>query len=171
MTTNDSLVDSGGPVERGPLRARDHRGTAVLSLQECLGRLSSTTIGRVAFVHAGSVVILPVNFVVDGLGVVFRSAYGSKLQLAEDSAQVGFEADGYDARSGAGWSVLVQGFAQVVDDPVAVTRFNRLGLRSALPDDGSVQWIRIRADEITGREIAPPDPAAREATNDPAGDA
>jgi hypothetical protein len=157
MTSDESLVDTGGPAERAPLRARDHRGTAVLSLQESLVKLGSTTLGRLAFAHAGGIVILPVNFVVDGLGVAFRSAYGTKLQRAEDVGPVAFEADAYDAVSRAGWSVLVQGVARVVDDPVAVTRLRRLGLIAALPDDPGAQWIRVRADEITGREILTPE--------------
>jgi hypothetical protein len=157
MTTDESFLDQGGPAQRGPTRARDHRGTAVLSLQECLVKLASTTLGRVAFLHDGSVVVFPVNYVVDGLSVVFRSTYGTKLQLAEDSGPVTFEIDHEDRDGHTGWSVLVQGVARIVDDPVAATRFHRLGLRPALADDPTGQWIQIRVEQITGRELVTPD--------------
>src|SRR5438046_7241360 len=94
----------------GPHAApRDHRDLAVLTLAECLDRLRSTPIGRVAFVDRGGPVILPVNHGIDGTDVVFRTTYGSKLQIAEDAGHVAFEADGIDVRTHRGWSVLVKG--------------------------------------------------------------
>src|SRR3954447_15640087 len=63
----------------------DHRGLAVLTLSECLQRLRVTSLGRLAFVQSGSVVIVPVNYVLDGMTVMLRSTLGTKLQVAEDS--------------------------------------------------------------------------------------
>ena len=51
------------------------------------------------------------------------------------------------------WSVLVQGVAQVVDDPVAVRRCENLDLAPAPGDDPTACWIGIRPDEISGRQI------------------
>jgi nitroimidazol reductase NimA-like FMN-containing flavoprotein (pyridoxamine 5'-phosphate oxidase superfamily) len=131
----------------------DHRGLAVLTLSECLQRLRVTSLGRLAFVQSGSVVIVPVNYVLDGMTVMLRSTLGTKLQVAEDSRPVGFEIDGRDPDPGPAWSVLVQGVAQVVDDPVTVRRCENLDLAPAPGHDPTASWIGIRADEISGRQI------------------
>jgi uncharacterized protein len=131
----------------------DHRGLAVLTLSECLQRLRVTSLGRLAFVQSGSVVIVPVNYVLDGMTVMLRSSSGTKLQVAEDARPVGFEIDGHDPEPGPAWSVLVQGVAQVVDDPATVRRCENLALAPAPGHDPTASWIGIRADEISGREI------------------
>jgi nitroimidazol reductase NimA-like FMN-containing flavoprotein (pyridoxamine 5'-phosphate oxidase superfamily) len=132
----------------------DHRGTSVLTLEECLDRLQSTPIGRLAFLYAGGPVILPVNHGVDGTDVVFRTTFGSKLQVAEDAGRVAFEADGVDVRTHRGWSVLVKGVVSPVYEPAEVERYEGLGISAwADLDPASAVWIRLRAEEITGREI------------------
>jgi uncharacterized protein len=139
----------------GTTRPTDHRGIEVLTLEECLDRLSSTPIGRLAFVTSGGPVILPVNHGVDGTDVVFRTTLGSKLQIAEDAGHVAFETDGIDVRTHRGWSVLVKGVATPVYEAEAVERYEALGISAwAGLDEGSAVWIRLRPEEITGREIA-----------------
>ena len=60
--------------------------------------------------------IFPVNYrLIDGC-VVFRSAPGSKLSAAASRAVVAFEVDDYNAADRSGWSVLVVGPSEVVDD-------------------------------------------------------
>ena len=132
----------------------DHRGVAVLTLEECLDRLNSTPVGRIAFVDSGSPVILPVNHGVDGTDIVFRTTFGSKLQVAEDAGHVAFEVDGVDARTHRGWSVLVKGVARPVYDAGDVERYEALGVSSwAGVDPAETVWIRLRPEEISGREL------------------
>ena len=57
----------------------DHAGLEVLPFDSCLRLLAAVSVGRVGFVADGEVVVLPVNFVVDGQYVVFRTASGSKI--------------------------------------------------------------------------------------------
>ena len=85
----------------------DHAGLEVLPFDSCLSLLGAVSVGRVGFVAGGEVLVLPVNFVLDGETMVFRTASGSKLASAEDSTVVAFEADNYDASPGLGgasWS-------------------------------------------------------------------
>lgn len=132
----------------------DHRGIIVLTLEECLDRLRSTPVGRIAFTDRGGPVILPVNHGVDGTDVVFRTTYGSKLQIAEDAGHIAFEADGIDVRNHRGWSVLIKGIAAPVYEREAVERYEALGISAwAGLDPASAVWIRLRAEEITGREL------------------
>lgn len=134
----------------------DHRGLRVLGLEECLERLRSAPLGRVAFVDTGEPVLFPVNHAIDGVDVVFRTSWGSKLEVAESSGVVAYEVDGYDSLSESGWSVVVKGTAQLVYETVDTDRYDRLGLRSWADIKGLGFWVRIRPVEITGREVIPP---------------
>jgi uncharacterized protein len=131
----------------------DHGGLEVLALEDCLRLLASAPVGRVGFHADGEVVILPVNYVVDGQDIVFRTAPGSKLSAAEGQNLVAFEADDYDRQSQAGWSVLVNGHAEMVYEDTEIRRLARLGLRSWATATDKPFWIRIRPTSVTGRQI------------------
>jgi uncharacterized protein len=135
-------------------RPTDHRGLAVLGLHDCLARLRSTPVGRFAFVVQGAPVVLPVNHGLDGTTVVFRTTWGSKLQIAQAAERVAFEADGFDAATRTGWSVLVQGTAEAVYEEADIERYTRLGVRTWAGDDQDTVWVRVRPDEISGRELS-----------------
>lgn len=135
------------------MTATDHAGLEVLDFESCLQLLDTVPIGRVAFVDAGDVAVLPVNFLRDGRTVVFRSALGSKLDAAVRMSRVSFEADAYDAPTRTGWSVLVVGAADIVVDEEERARLDQFALH---PWPGHVprpHWIRIRPDEVSGRRI------------------
>ena len=55
----------------------DHAGLEILPFEVCLRLLASVPVGRVGFFADGEVLILPVNHVVDGQDVVFRTGRGS----------------------------------------------------------------------------------------------
>ena len=78
--------------------------------------MAAVPVGRIGFFADGELVILPVNHLVDGQDVVLRTAAGSKLSAAENGDPVAFEADSYDDLDRSGWSVVVNGFAEVIDD-------------------------------------------------------
>jgi hypothetical protein len=61
--------------------------------------LATVPIGRVSFLAGGGIVVLPVNYLMDGPDPVFRTARGSKLSSAEGYNLVAFEADHYDERT------------------------------------------------------------------------
>jgi len=133
--------------------ATDRAGLEILHLGDCFLLLGSVPLGRIGFVAGGEVVILPVNFVVDGQDVVFRTAAGSKLSAVEVGHYVGFEADSYDAATGTGWSVVVNGLAEIVESDAEAERLDELGLSSWVPATPERVWVRIRPTSITGRRI------------------
>jgi nitroimidazol reductase NimA-like FMN-containing flavoprotein (pyridoxamine 5'-phosphate oxidase superfamily) len=147
-TSRADMAERDGP--------RDHRGLLVLTLDECMEHLRSTPIGRIAFVHEGDPVILPVSHAVDGMDVVFRSTWGSKLDHARDSGPVAFEVDGIDADRGTGWSVLVSGVLVVVYDAAETARLDSLGLRGWAEVVEPSFWVRVRAEQVTGRATERP---------------
>jgi CBS domain-containing protein len=133
--------------------SRDHRGLRVLGLDECLDRLRQAPMGRLAFMHNGGPVVLPVNHGLDEAGVVFRTTWGSKLMRAEQQGPVAFEVDGTDEDQETGWSVLVTGSASIVYESDITDRLDRLGVRSWAGVDEDALWVRILAEDISGREI------------------
>ena len=133
--------------------ATDRAGLEILHLGDCFGLLGSVPVGRIGFMAGGEVVILPVNFLVDGQDVVFRTAAGSKLSSIEVGHYVGFEADAYDPATENGWSVLVSGLAEIVEDDADVARLDALGLRSWGGGAAELLWVRIRPSSISGRRV------------------
>jgi len=132
--------------------ATDRGGLHVLDLATCLARIADRPLGRVAMLDRGGVVILPVNHVVDGMTIGFRTATGTKLFHAIHGSEVGFEVDDFDATSRTGWSVLVQGTAALASDAETV----RLHHLSSPPWTlGAHRWVVIHPQEISGRELAP----------------
>jgi nitroimidazol reductase NimA-like FMN-containing flavoprotein (pyridoxamine 5'-phosphate oxidase superfamily) len=131
----------------------DHAGLEILDPEECRSLLASTPIGRIAFVDRGEPVVLPVTFGIWDHAVVFTTAPGSKLEAAIMSRPVAFEVDAWDASHHTGWSVLVKGMATVVDDGREIDSLDRLSIRSWSRPDVPKAWVRVVAEEITGRRI------------------
>lgn len=71
-------------------------------------------VGRLVVTVGGEPVIFPLNFAVDGDGIVFRTQTGTKLTGITRSLAT-FEVDDIDA-SGQGWAVAFEGLAQEVLD-------------------------------------------------------
>ena len=127
--------------------------------EECLALLAAHFIGRVAVADFNAApLVVPVNYVLDGEDVVFRTDYGSKFRLAVlGEAPVSFEIDGLDSGRRSGWSVLLQGSASELPEEAA----HRLRLQPWAPG-AKAHWVRIVADSITGRRIRLSDPPASE---------
>ncbi|MDH4119145.1 MAG: pyridoxamine 5'-phosphate oxidase family protein [Acidimicrobiia bacterium] len=131
----------------------DHAGLVVMGVAEADALLASQSVGRIAFVADGEVVILPINYRMHEGTIVFRTSEGAKLEAGARHASVAFEIDGWDVESQTGWSVLVKGTAvEVLTDDEANALFD-LGLRPWAAATEKRRWVRVRPDEITGRKI------------------
>lgn len=128
-----------------------------LTKSECFELLAGEQIGRVAMVDELGPIALPVNFVVDNHMVVFRTEAGTKLDIARIGGRVGFEVDGIDTATQAGWSVLIRGEAIEVTEPTELASLRALPLRAWAPGLRE-HYIRILPAVVTGRRIAAPDP-------------
>lgn len=128
-----------------------------LSVEECQALLRTQPIGRVVLVDGIQPVAFPVAFGLDGGDIVFRSAPGTKLDVAETRAgvPVAFEVDSFDAASRTGWSVLVKGELRPVTGEVERTRLARLGVPDWVGSEGA-RWMRIVPREVTGRRVGRP---------------
>lgn len=133
-------------------RMVDRHGLEILSMRQCLDLVRQSPVGRVAFMAEGAPVVLPVNHMVVGNQIVFRSALGHTLDAAERHRPVAFEVDDFDTETRSGWSVVVRGRIETIDEELTAASLEEQGLDSWAPDVSD--WVRIVADEITGRRLS-----------------
>src|SRR5688500_2066896 len=133
---------------------------------DCLALLQTQSVGRLAVADHGYYPphIVPVNFVVDGEAILFRSNAGLKFRLAVLAEHsVSFEVDCIDPSGALTWSVVDQGRAELLTpeqvDPLPVASW----LHPWAPGQRD-EWIRIVPYTITGRrlELAPVAPPTGE---------
>lgn len=118
---------------------------------ECVTLLRAMAIGRIAVsLPESPPFVVPVNYVLDGEVVVFRSDPGSKLDRLQGHP-ASFQVDFIDPFHRAGWSVLVQGVAH----EVAHAEVEHLSLASWA--GARTHWVRLVPATITGRRIVLPE--------------
>jgi uncharacterized protein len=131
---------------------RDRNGMESLTRAECLEFLAQADVGRVALNMGALPVILPVNYALFDEDILLRTVAGSKLEAATRNAVMAFEVDQVHPLSHTGWSVLVQGVASEITDPVELRRAKRVPLTSWL--DGDSRYVRISSQLISGRRLS-----------------
>ena len=89
----------------------DRLGMTLLSDGECFELLRGEQVGRLAVAIGPHPDIFPVNYVVDGRSIVFRTLEGTKLAASVLTPAVAFEVDGIIEASDEAWSVVVKGRA------------------------------------------------------------
>ena len=121
---------------------------------ECLRLLADNQVGRLAVSVQGQPIIFPVNYVLDGDVVVFRSDPGTKLDGAM-LARVAFEIDHVNTDLKWGWSVVVQGVGRYITDALdeASERRRNLPLETWAPGEKQ-HWVEILDPQITGRRLS-----------------
>ena len=122
----------------------------VISLtdEQCWERLRTQELGRLV-THVGEVLdIFPVNFVVDGESLLFRTAEGSKLFELTVNDEVLFEVD--DHTDTDAWSVIDRGRAHALDSSAEVERADGLSLRPWIPTL-KFTYVRVEPTSLSGR--------------------
>jgi len=122
-----------------------------IPVDECLELAASLPVGRISYCTADGPVTLPLNFVLNGQEIMFRTTPHSQLgQHLHSGPQVCFEVDDFDDFFQSGWSVLLQGRA-------AVIKPTDLPLVGDFPTPWAggerVLLARMHADTVTGRRI------------------
>ncbi len=130
-------------------------GLEIIDPDECRRLLAGDEVGRLAVIDGGTPAIFPVNYVVDGDSVVFRTAVGTKL-AAGTRHPVAFEIDDFDRESRTGWSVVVSGHLVEAPpfDTATLERVQALPLESWAGGD-KPHWMRLVPSRISGRRILP----------------
>ena len=142
-----------GP-RRDPTVRLDRLATAeVLGVEECWRLLAAEEVGRLAVIRGADPVVLPVNYVVDGTCIVFRTDPGTKYHQGPRS-KVSFEIDGLDHAAQSGWSVVASGFLEEIPEH-DVRSFERAGRLAVEPWAGGKKphVMRMVASSVTGRRV------------------
>jgi nitroimidazol reductase NimA-like FMN-containing flavoprotein (pyridoxamine 5'-phosphate oxidase superfamily) len=94
----------------------------LMDRETSMSLLATVPVGRIALSVDSLPVIVPVGFCVDGDRVVLAVPTADRLAERVNGAIVAFQADLFVDSAESGWSVLVQGPARLVDDPVDADR-------------------------------------------------
>ena len=125
-----------------------------LSPDECVALLSVGSVGRVGLCAADGPQIVPVNYVLDGKSIVFRtSAYGLLGRHDWSSGVVAFEVDELEAATRSGRSVVVRGPAERIEDPDEMDAIAWTTDPSPWAGGLRRQYVRVRFSEMTGRAV------------------
>ena len=124
-----------------------------LSEAQCWSLLGGQTTGRIAFLQDGRLQVFPVNYVVHGQSVYFRTSEDSGLALLPGDLNASFQVDSHDGDAMAGWSVLVSGRANAVSDESLLTTL--WGMRTPAPYGGGARNLFVGIDPmlVTGRRV------------------
>jgi nitroimidazol reductase NimA-like FMN-containing flavoprotein (pyridoxamine 5'-phosphate oxidase superfamily) len=130
------------------------QGPRELTPQECADLLATTEIGRLAICTPMGPQIYPLNYALDGNAIVFRTTPYSTLGTLGWGVNVAFEVDHLDWADREGWSVIIKGRADIIDDPAEVDRLRERGLEPTPWAKGMRRlYVRVPWREITGRFV------------------
>lgn len=150
MTAQSTGQAAGDPVIDDD--ARRSGTTEVLGVDECWQLLREGEVGRLAVHAAGDIDIFPLNYAVDGDGLVFRTSEGTKLVEVVLAGRVAFEIDGYEPARGRAWSVVAKGAAHHVDSFDEMYRVEQVPVFpwNAAPKE---RYVRLQVSQVTGRRF------------------
>jgi hypothetical protein len=127
-----------------------------IDADECMTLLEGHQIGRIAFPGEDGILVFPVNHVVHGGDIYFRtSPYALVVEKLQHGGKVSFEVDDVDEYLRAGWSVLVMGSADLLDPHEALETLPATGHPDPWAGGARTVTVRIRPSRITGRRVLP----------------
>jgi nitroimidazol reductase NimA-like FMN-containing flavoprotein (pyridoxamine 5'-phosphate oxidase superfamily) len=129
-----------------------------LTPDECWRLLGKRVVGRVGFDLGRGPRIHPVNYRVDGRSVVLRTTEDAELtrfvEMFAAGSLVAFEVDEIDYEWHHGWSVLIEGRIERVEEAEQLHRLHAAWPRPWV--DGARNVVaRVTPREITGRRLGP----------------
>lgn len=128
----------------------DNSPIHILDRDAALDKLRTVQLGRLVVHRSDQFDIFPVNFVLDGEDIYFRSAEGSKLFTVALNNEVLFEAD--EVTDGCAWSVVVRGEANLLTATNDIQYADSLGLKPWIPTL-KYNFVKIAVREVSGREF------------------
>jgi nitroimidazol reductase NimA-like FMN-containing flavoprotein (pyridoxamine 5'-phosphate oxidase superfamily) len=124
-----------------------------LSRDECVRLLSAGIAGRVAVTTPTGPHILPVNYAATGESILLRTTPYSLLGTYGRDTMLAFEIDQFDYEAERGWSVMVRGRADIVDDADELEEINRTWPPQPWATGQRNLVIRIPWTEVSGRQL------------------
>jgi nitroimidazol reductase NimA-like FMN-containing flavoprotein (pyridoxamine 5'-phosphate oxidase superfamily) len=118
-----------------------------LEAEECWELLEGEEFGRLAYRLVDEVHIVPINYVVDGRSLLFRTSSGNKLLAAALHADVALEIDWHD--DAVAWSVVARGHLRRLEEDQQ-HRVDDLPLRPWVPTL-KYDVVELVPETVTGR--------------------
>ncbi|MFI1280896.1 helix-turn-helix domain-containing protein [Streptomyces sp. NPDC020858] len=135
------------------------RGTALrdahlvaLTYDECRHLLSTHGIGRVAVFTTQGPAIFPVNYVVAGGDIAFRTS-GETTVAGAAGTEVAFEVDHIDDVMHIGWSVMAVGEAETITRAAAIQRLDAMARSLPWAGGDRTRWMKVTPTRLTGRRV------------------
>ncbi|MFG3496532.1 helix-turn-helix domain-containing protein [Streptomyces sp. NPDC047928] len=151
-TTVVALTGGGDDLPPGVGHAAMHPELVELGPEQCWHLLGTHGVGRIAVTTHEGPAILPVNYLVAGGEVAFRTSPDSVPAKAADE-EVAFEVDHIDEASSQGWSVLLVGVARTVTDPDGVRDLDARAYTAPWAGGDRNLWVAVSPHRVTGRRI------------------
>lgn len=149
----DDLVAGRRDAPAGQHGPAEHPVLVKLTPTQCWDRLGARGVGRIALPSEPGPAVFPVNYAVIARTIVYRTGLTTAGALATGDA-VSFQADHVDEAVREGWSVLVTGTAERIEDQKAVQRLAEMNIVEPWAGGDRPLWIRIRPQNVSGRRIA-----------------
>jgi len=127
--------------------------SVVLSTEDCQRLLRAGTVGRVAVSTPGGPHIVPVNYVVSGDAVIFRTSPYSVLGSHARNSLLAFEVDHLEPGQEDSWSVVVRGRCEFIDDPRELDAQDDAKRPKAWVTGSRNLFLRLPLTEVSGRSL------------------
>lgn len=150
--TVDDLT--GASAERVPGRSAARRDTALVELDEveCRHLLGTHGVGRIAVFTSDGPAVLPVNYLVAGTGIAFRTSEEAVAARASGT-EAAFEIDHIDEVTAGGWSVLAVGELAAVTDPDELQHLGATARSQPWAGGDRTHWMKLTPVRLTGRRV------------------
>ncbi|MFD6471220.1 helix-turn-helix domain-containing protein [Streptomyces goshikiensis] len=151
--TVDDLTGANADRVRGRSTARRDTALAPLEEAECRSLLGTHGVGRIAVFTPEGPAVLPVNYLVAGPDIAFRTAVEALAARAEGT-QVAFEIDNIDDVTAGGWSVLAVGELEAVTEPEEIRHLTAMARSQPWAGGPRTHWMKLTPVRLTGRRVA-----------------
>jgi hypothetical protein len=144
MTIDDagwSLLDRGGRLE-------------TLEREECRRLLGSTSVGRLGYCTSFGPHIVPMNYTLVSEAVIFRTGLDTQAAQELFDHPIAFEVDHVDEFLQTGWSVLVVGNAQPLDE-ASLLLLDVGQSPQPWPEGRRALVVQLPLTMMTGRRVRP----------------
>jgi nitroimidazol reductase NimA-like FMN-containing flavoprotein (pyridoxamine 5'-phosphate oxidase superfamily) len=123
---------------------------AQLGSAECWRLLHRSGAGALATAADGQADVFPLNYLVDGKTLLFRTSPGTKVAALEAAPHAAFIAQGQDADGH--WSVVMRGTVEMLTDEVEIIGSGALELVSWAAGAKRI-FLRLTPARVDGRRV------------------
>ncbi|MFJ8165828.1 helix-turn-helix domain-containing protein [Streptomyces sp. NPDC096136] len=150
--TVDDLTGANAGRVAGRSTARRDTALVPLDEEECRALLGTHGVGRIAVFTPEGPAVLPVNYLVAGADIAFRTAAEAVAARAAGT-EAAFEIDNIDDVTAGGWSVLAVGELRAVTASEEIRHLAATARSQPWAGGPRSHWMKITPARLTGRRV------------------